>query len=70
METSVQERLLLGDFTPRNLTFIHGLNCVLASNSSGKTRCIDVVTGEVQEYIGILECACMLKSNTRCQCYW
>lgn len=53
METSEEGEFFLNDFSPHTLTFIPGLNCVLASNREGQTRTIDVVTGEVQQCLGI-----------------
>ncbi len=52
MDTSVEGEFFLDDFSPQSLTFIPGLNCVLAVNRRGETRCIDVVTGHVQQSLG------------------
>ena len=52
METSIEGEFSLGEFSPQILTFIPSLNCVLASNWGGQTRCIDVVTGHVQQSLG------------------
>lgn len=49
METDVEEEFSLQGFSPHVLTFIPGLNCVLASSRSGETRTIDVVNKKVQQ---------------------
>lgn len=72
METSVEEEFSLSDFSPRSLTFIPGLNCVLASNKNGETRTIDVVTGKVQKCPGNYDinfCVCD-SNNEGCGGVW
>ena len=54
MDSSIEGEFYLKGFSPQSLTFIPGLNCVLASNGRGETRCIDVVTGHVQQSLGEL----------------
>lgn len=53
MEASVEARFVLGAFSPEALTFLPGLNCVLASSQEGGTRCIDMVNGLVQRGHGM-----------------
>jgi hypothetical protein len=54
MEASVAAGFLLeDDFSPHALTFLPGLNCVLACSREGKTACIDVVNGVVQRCPGM-----------------
>lgn len=54
MEASVTAGFLLeDDFSPAALTFLPGLNCVLASSKEGNTVCIDVVNGLVQPSPGV-----------------
>lgn len=52
MEASVEGEFLLEDFSPEALTFLPGLNCVLASNRNGEIRCIDVVNRQVHSCHG------------------
>lgn len=54
MEASVSAGFLLGDnFSPEALTFLPGLNCVLASSKEGETVCVDVVNGLVHPCPGM-----------------
>lgn len=52
MDAIFEGEFFLKDFSPHALTFIPGLNCVLASSTGGETRTIDVVTGKVQQCRG------------------
>ena len=53
MDSVVDRDFFLNDFSPRDLSFIPDLNCVLASDRCGKLGCIDVVTGLVHRYPGM-----------------
>lgn len=46
MDACVEGEFFLFDFSPQALTFLPGLNCVLASDRKGSIKCIDVVNGE------------------------
>lgn len=45
MELTSEAQFHLRDFSPQQLLFLPHLNAVLATNSGGRTKCIDVVTG-------------------------
>ena len=44
MELKASECFQLSGFSPHQLSFLPSLNCVLATDRQGNTRCIDTVT--------------------------
>ena len=52
MDACVEAEFFLNDFSPQSLTFLPGLNCVVATNRSGEVWGIDLVKGEVQRCHG------------------
>lgn len=58
MELSSEAQFQLKEFSPHRLLFLPRLNALLAADSAGRAKCIDVVTGAELNPPGEIRRAC------------